>query len=252
MGRNIFDGNPAYGEALTLAKSAKAERDKANEILKGAKAIEDQAVEKFRQLRTSKFEELKAKEKELVEQYEDMRKKYHEMFYEFCKIGKCHHNTRRTVITSYREIGHSFGRGSIYPTETYCTCQICGNSNDPAQFRGGRYRIYTPTKEGMEVVKKAAESDENPEVKEFAQKILAYPAEMEKVENLIKEVRQNLEELCKLFGHDAKLVSYDHETYECKCCGKHLTYQEYINAHYAATFRGGIVPFNYSDESPIM
>lgn len=251
MERNIFEGSTEYGEALGLAQEAKAERVKAEAILKGAKKIEEQAVAKFRVLRTSKLEELQKEKKELEEKYSEMKKEYRNMFYEFCKVRGRHEYSFRRVITSYREIGHSFSRGSIYPTETYHTCKLCGSSNDPNRIRG----YYSgPNQEAWEVIKACAEGKEGekPEVKEMAEKILAYPAEMKKVEELIDQNNEDIQMLCKLFGHDGELISYDREIYRCKCCGKTLSYQEYINAHYAAAFRGGIVDYNYTDEGSIL
>lgn len=249
----MFEGNPDFAEALDLAKEAKEQRKKAEAILKDAKKVEERAVTKFKNLRKAKLEELIKRKEELEQQLDTMRKEYRKMFSEFCKVRGCHLNSRRTVITSHREIAHSFSRGSIYPTETYCTCKICGNSNDPARFDvRRRIGLFFPTQEGVEFIKKAAESDEKPEVREYAKKIFAYHDEIEKVEKLYEEAGKNIEELCRIFGHDAELISYDKEIYKCKCCGKTLSYQEYINAHYAAPLRGGIVSYNYVDENPIL
>lgn len=259
MERNIFEGSPEYSEALKLAKEAKAERDKANAILKGAEKIEQQAVVKFRSLRTAKLEELQKQEKELREQYSEMEKEYKKMFHQLCEVRGSHEYKHWSEIISYREIGHSFSRGSIYPTEQRYICKICGSGNASLRFRPYRSKyhsdMYSISKEEKNnIISELAngKEGEKPEVQELAQKILSYPDEMQKVQDLIKQNQEDIEMLCQLFGHDGELVSYDREIYKCKCCGKTLSYQEYINAHYAAAFRGGIVDYNYTDEGSIL
>ena len=49
--------------------------------------------------------------------------------------------------------------------------------------------------------------------------------------------------LCELFGHDAGMID-DLENFTCKCCGKTIRYQEYIETYHRAKYRG-IVDFYY-------
>lgn len=231
---------------LKLAKEAKKLRDQAKEA-------EDKAVESFRQVRAEMLEPLQDEKKRLEKELETLRTEYFELASTFCEQSGRHTSTYRTVRTGNIPLYHSFSRGNVYPTETYSTCLICGASNDPERFRDRRSHNQRCYKEGSEdVIQKASEQTENLELKKTALRILEIPEQFNSLSDKINEINKALEELCSLFGHDADITSYDRENFKCKCCGKKMGYREYINAHYAAKYRGGIIPFHYEDNRPIL
>lgn len=246
---NIKD-DPMFQEAIKKAKAAKAKRDEAAKILEQATIIESDAVQAFREWRAKKLEELQQKKQELAAQKEALEKEYKDLKHSFCaKRGK-HEITTRTVRTGHKPLYHSFQRGDVYPTETYYTCLICGQSNDPRRFRN--IYVRDTEKKVEKAIKEAAQATDNPELAKIAQAILAFPEKEKQLADEQKKLQKEFEKICRMFGHNAEMSSAYSETFDCKCCGKHLRYQEYIEDHYKASYRGGIVPFHYSDDSPIL
>lgn len=69
--------------------------------------------------------------------------------------------------------------------------------------------------------------------------------EIEKTSEYINYLKATKEYLCKLFGHDANIIS-SNEYFKCKCCENTIGYRKYIDSYYSAKYRG-IVPFYYKD-----
>ena len=91
-----------------------------------------------------------------------------------------------------------------------------------------------------------------PDWKETAEEFLKVYKQVSDITNELSNIKQNLEEICTLFGHDAECIDKENEVFRCKCCGKEMRYKEYIDAHFNATYRGGIVPYHYRDPNPIL
>ena len=238
-----------FESCLKLASEAKELRDKAQELLKQAQHIEERAVESFRQVREEMLKALQQEQEKLEEELKALKAEYFEMASIFCKQNGRHTSTCRSVRTSNTPLYHSFSRGYVYPTETYRTCLVCGSTNDPKLLFGTR-RFY---QEGSEdAIQKASEQTENLELKKTAQRIFEIREQYKNLADKLNENSKGFEEICSIFGHDAEITSHDHEDFKCKCCGKEMGYREYINAHHAAKYRGGIVTFYYNDNNPIL
>lgn len=238
-----------FESCLKLATEAKELRDKAQEFLEQAQPIEEKAVESFRQARKEMLKDLQHEKEKLEEELNALKTEYFELASKFCEQRGMHYSTSRTVITSWKPLYHTFLEGDVYPTETYRTCLVCGSTNDPkliAESRG----FYQKGSE--DVIQEASEQNENLELKKTAQRILEIREQFKSIDDKLNENSKGFEEICSLFGHDAKITSYDREDFKCKCCGKEMEYSEYINAHYAAKYKGGIVPFHYNDNNPIL
>lgn len=238
-----------FESCLKLASEAKKLRDKAQALLKQAQPIEEKAIESFRQVREERLKALQQEKEQLEEELKALRTEYFELASIFCKQKGRHTYTYRSVRTSNTPLYHSFSRGNVYPTETYSTCLVCGVTTDPELFFKPRgYYHY----QSEDVIQKASEQTENLNLKKTAQRILEIPEQFKDLANKLNENSNGFEEICSLFGHDAEIINYDCETFKCKCCGKKMGYKKYIDAHYAAKYKGGIVPFYYSDDNPIL
>ena len=73
--------------------------------------------------------------------------------------------------------------------------------------------------------------------------------QLEENSKQLEEISDKFEEICDLFGHDADIVGVE---FHCKCCGKWMGYNKYQYDHFHAKFGGGIVPFHYEDDNPIL
>lgn len=250
MGIFNLEADTMFQAALNKAKDAETKRAEAQKILDQATIIENEAVQAFRNWRSQKLAELQQKKQELEAQEEALEKEYRDLKRSFCaKRGK-HETVTRTVRTGHKPLYHSFHRGNVYPTETYYTCLICGQSNDPRRFRD--MYVDNTEKKVDKAIQEAAHSQENPELAKIAQAILDFPKKEKQLEGERKKLQKEFEEICRLFGHNAEMSSPYSESFDCKCCGKHMRYQEYIDAHYKARYGGGIVPFHYQDDNPIL
>lgn len=238
-----------FESSLKLASEAKELRDKAQELLKQAQSIEEKAVGSFRQVREEMLKALRQEKEKLKEELKALETEYFELASVFCKQNGRHACTLRSVRTSNTPLYHSFHRGDVYPTETYWTCLICGSSNDPKIVFKPR-RFYQKGSEN--VIQEVFEQTENLELKKTAQRIFEIREQYKNLTDKLNENSKGFEEICSLFGHDAKIIGYDDEDFKCNCCGKEMRHAEYIKAHYSAKYRGGIVPFYYADDNPIL
>lgn len=237
-----------FESCLKLATEAKELRDKAQELLKQAQPIEEKAVGSFREAREKMLKALQEEKEKLEEEIETIKTEYFELASTFCEQNGGHTYICRTVTTSNRPLYHSPTEGFVYPTKTYRTCLVCGYTDDPWRFRMPHNMFYQKGSE--EVIQKAAEQSEKLELKKTAQRILEIREQFKNLTEKLNENSRDFEEICSLFGHDAEATG--NEVYKCKCCGKEMGYREYINAHYAAKYKGGIVPFYYQDNGFIL
>lgn len=226
-----------FKNSIKIATEAKELRNQAQELLNQAKIVEEKAVESFRQERKELIDCLNQRKKELNQQLKELEKESRDLAKAFCKQKGDHTIVTRTEeLTQYGEIGHNF-LGSIYPTRTYCTCLICGEGNS------GSHYCYN---EGSEdVIKKATEQNENPELKKTAIRFLEVIESINKIEEELEKNSEAFKEICSLFGHESEHGGSPNYPQYCKCCGEFINCGLYREAYYKAEFQGQILNPSY-------
>lgn len=173
-----------FENSIKIATEAKELRNQAQKILNQAKIVEEKAVESFRQERKELIDCLNQRKDELNKQLEEFERESQDLAKAFCKQNGGHTIvTRKEKPSQYGEIAHNF-YGSIYPTRSYWTCKICGEGNE-----GGPHYCYHKGSE--DIIKKATEQNENPELKKTALRILEVKELINKTE---EELQKNSED----------------------------------------------------------
>ena len=132
--------------------------------------------------------------------------------------------------------------GTKYRTAGTKRCVVCGVWTTFHGFCTGCITTHsTPevSEEHEELISKI-DAEFDPQIATIEEKIFQKEDDIEKIEG-------ELEELCNLFGHDAEIIDSSNEIFQCHCCNKKLSYREYIDAHWKATYKN-VVPYYYSGE----
>ena len=242
--------NPKLEECLKIAREAQNMRNEAQKLLKQAKSVEENAVEAFRNLREEVLKGLQEDREKLTAEAHTLDAEYLELLSTFCTQV---FNALTYEISLYSD-----------PKKTTRMSRYI-RKEDPLYFlkdlllRMRGYRdphkreafLRMEEQERESIIHQAVEQTEDLELQKTAQSILKHLEKSNNINNKLAENRKSFEEICTLFGHDADIICCD--TFgACKCCGKRFDYREYINAHYRAKYRGGIVPFHYFDNNPIL
>lgn len=263
--------NPKFDECVSLAKEAKSIRNCIQEHKmiemavteaeeKQAAEVEEKAVCEFRKLISETLKLLREQQVELKDELSDLEGKSIWLGTCFCTmIG---HEFVEQRIGSQSSKYHTFV-GSVHSVYLL-TCKLCGKTLISEPFYNNSFAYYRRNIKckgeynGEAIKKKVIESLENlneidniPVWKETAEAFLDINQKIEEIKNQLSEIVQALEEICMLFGHDAECVDWENETFKCKCCGKKMGYKEYIDAHFDAKYKGGIIPYYYHDPKPI-
>lgn len=253
--------DPRFNECIEVAKDAKSQRKEIQELAKKAEETEKNAVLMFQELISETLKSLKEEEAELSVKHENLKCTEERLGKIFC--AETGHDYCKTQIGYQKSEHHTFvgNLRSVY----LCECRLCGMVKISEPFYHDLYSHYRRNikpkfnydreaimKMVLESIEKLDENDAVPDWKETAEEFLKVYKQVSDITNELSNIKQNLEEICTLFGHDAECVDKENEVFRCKCCGKEMRYQEYIDAHFNATYRGGIVPYHYRDPNPIL
>ena len=199
-------------------------RDKALEILSQEKKAESNIIDGFKIEREAKLKKLHEEREGLEKELAKTRKEYFELAHTFCK-----NNGRHSI---------EYGKGD---NAVFKTCLICGRTEDPDLMFKPR-EIYLKGSE--DVILRASEQTENLELEKTALRILEIRKEFKNIQEKIERNQADFEQVCSILGHEVKMYSLTKEYFlTCKCCGKKMSYKEYINSFYKASKRA--IPFFY-------
>lgn len=213
--------------ALKLAQEAKELRCK-------AQLVEKKAVKSFRCARTKYVKALQKEEARLEEEKKNLQTEYLALAHAFCEQNRGH-----ILVTGYNK-----------RMRKYTKCIICSEPSFLA-YTSGSDNSYLKTIEN--VVQGAAEQTENLELRKTAERMFEIREQYKNITDKLHEICKGLREVCSIFGHDAKRAYNDYaEEFYCKCCGSRIGCREYVADHYAAKYKGGIVPYLYEDDSTIL
>ncbi len=197
-------------------------------------------IEVIKEIRLNKINEINTEIKKNNEELDNLKKDLESLLVLYCQ-KKGHHY----VLIDYKELhkidGHSFEYGFAQNGNFTYKCTICGSvtHNTQITYRYPKVKKYTaeiPT----DIYQDNSLLINGKTCQTIQEKI-------DELNNYIAYLNSLKTELCRLFGHDAKMIDYDGK-FTCNCCGKRLYYQEYINSYYAAKCKK-IVPFYY-DKTP--
>ena len=146
----------------------------------------------------------------------------------------CRKNDHNYILVSTKHLRstdhHVYGYGFESIEEFRYRCTTCGmeKTRESSVFRTPDVYLY------QEIIP----SDIADVIAEIQKEILI-------IRGYVYYLSHFNEKLCELFGHDADIIS-DDEDFKCHCCGKEMSYQAYINAHYDAKYKG-VVDYRYDD-----
>ena len=201
------------------------------------KLLRDEAIDRMNKIRLAKVKKLhnnlknyRLKIKKILEQRESIVKKY-------CQDNG-HNFVRMKTKTHGSSKYHSFAEGHVYNVTIIYKCTVCGEESSidtidrPRLGEGDDYKCVIP--------EQCLNSTHSKNGKTFIE------LTNELKELLIKEkyVLLVLEEMCKLFGHDAEVLdprysAYDiYRTYKCNCCKKQMGIEEYEENYSNAIYKG--------------
>lgn len=163
------------------------------------------------------------------------------MLHNYCEKNRHNFITLDYEILSSHEISHSFKHGSAYSINFQSKCTTCGETistctrMSPHQLNQYYYEQIIP-KDCLDNIEYTVNGMS---YKEIIKEIIKY----EVIKEYILELKNDM---CKMFGHDAKLIDREREIFECNCCGKTMGYQQYIDAYFSAQYHR-VVDYYYAD-----
>lgn len=154
----------------------------------------------------------------------------------------CNKNGHRYILISSTTLGvtgaHGFTSGFEKIVNNTHKCTVCGGVIRRTETVWGYYSE-------QKYVQKFPDDiyDDKSITTEDGKTFRMVQEEISKMNEYINYLESLKLKLCELFGHDATMINYV-EDFKCNCCGKIMGYQEYINSHHKAKYRG-IVDFYY-------
>lgn len=258
MNENLNFLGKDFQEAIQVAVESESLDIEIKKLEEKQKQLRNEAIDKMNKIRLEKVKELHNKLKnyrleikKILEQRESIVKKY-------CKDNR-HNFVRMKTTTHGRSKYHSFSQGHVYDATITYKCTVCGEISSistidrPRLGEGEDYKCVIP-----EECLNSAHSRNGKTFIELTNELK---------ELLIKEkyILLVLEEMCKSFGHDAKVLdpsysAYDPcRTYKCNCCEKQIGIEEYEKNYSNALYKGLVdykghswSPTRYTNLNPII
>lgn len=256
MSKLSIKHNPKFEEYLSLAQEAKSLREAGDS--ETATEMEQKAAKGFREL-------ISNTRKDLTEQDENLKKELSclQVESEFCGKTFC---ILYGHELSYQELAREHTWDNKDQNRYFVECKLCGWNNSTQIINANyfwhrkiarkkaNYNEAAITSKILKALEEQKESTSNLEWKKFAERFLEVQEEIDKKNNELHRIQEVLNEICRLFGHDAIEYSekYDEDRFHCKCCGKEMDRNEYVVNHLDAMFHGGIVSYYYWDTRPIL
>lgn len=195
-------------------------------------------TEKINEIRLAKVQEIKDEIEETKKRLEEVGKAKEKIVYAYCEK-----NGHKDILTGSQYLGetgtHSFRHGFETIRRNTYKCVVCGRQTSYTTktfSRGGDRSVYH-----REIPE---ELYDDTTLREDGKTLNDLTQEYNDLWEYYEYLQSLLEELCTLFGHDAVMTDMCSERFKCNCCGKSMSYQEYINNHHRAIYRG-VVPFHY-------
>ncbi len=198
----------------------------------------EKRIETIREIRLNKI-------KEIDDEYEKSKIELRKLQEEADSIlfAYCNKKGHRDILISSRILGstgeHSFSHGFEKNLRNSYKCAVCGRT---CIYTEKGYS-YSPGQKYEQKIPDDIYDDKSLTVNGKTFRMLQ--EEISKITQYIHYLDSLYLKLCELFGHDAVMIS-DREDFKCRCCGKTMTYREYIDTYHQAKYRG-IVNFYYDD-----
>ena len=233
MKDDIYLLGDAFEQEITTCKQ---EEDSVRKMEATLKSNNMKRIKIINEIRLNKIKEIDAEYEKSQLELKELKGKIDSILHAYCEK-----NGHRDILVSSRILGSTGAHSFTYGTELILTksykCAICGRTRN---CTGKGYSSYTKNKYER-IIPDDLYDDETLTTDGKSFRILQ--EEISKLTQYINYLYSLKLKLCELFGHDAGMID-DFENFTCKCCGKTIRYQEYIETYHRAKYRG-IVNFYY-------
>lgn len=242
MKNNIFELGEEFKKEIEACKQEEASvrkiEGKYKLALEELHANNKDRLTKINEIRLAKIQEIKDELDEAKKRIKELITEKNETIYAYCE--KNGHKDIQIGSEYLGETGtHSFKHGFETIRRNTYKCVICGRERSYTSKTFSRG--WMPKGYSREIPQ---DLYDDTTLREDGKSLNMLMREYEELEEYIEYLESLLEYLCAIFGHDAIMTDAFNEKFKCNCCGKSMGYQQYINNHHQAIYRG-VVPFHY-------
>ena len=192
-------------------------------------------INKLKEIRLNKIKEIDDEYEKCNLELGNLEKEANNILRNYCYKRKNHSyiliQSKNGGLT-----GENTFAGSVHTFRHIYKCSVCGEIYHLSGKSAGYARIH----EYKQVIPEDAYDDES--LSDNGRTYRMIKEEIDELKIYMDYLILLKGKICELFGHEATADA--HEYFTCKCCGKLLRHDEYINDYYNARYRG-VVDYYY-------
>lgn len=213
-------------------------RAKYEKMFSALQSNNEKRIKAIQEIRLNKIKEIDDEYEKSKLELKKLQDEADSILFAYC--SKKGHND---ILISSETLGstgvHSFSYGFERIVRAVYKCAVCGRV---WRYNGTGYGHYS-----VQAYEQKIPEDiyDDKSLTEDGKTFRMVQEEISKITQYINYLNSLYLKLCELFGHDAEIID-GRENFKCKCCGKTISYREYVDTYHKAKYRG-IVDFYYDN-----